>query len=461
VDEELYEHPPAILVGTVDKFARLAWAEGGGAFFGLGRHAPPDLIIQDEMHLISGPLGTTVGLYEAAISGLLELADARPKVIASTATIRRADDQSKGIFGRRVALFPPAGLDEHDSYFSRVDHDRPGRVYIGVMSPNHTPSSALIHTAAALLEAPVALGMSGDDLDAMWTLVVYHNSLRELGKVVTFARDDIPARIQAITTDELLRRHLPDHHVVELTSNIPSARIPAVLTRMSAPHGHPDAISMLLATNMIQVGIDVPRLGLMLVNGQPKTTAEYIQATSRVGRGATPGLVVTQFSPSKPRDRSHYESFASYHQSLYRHVEPTSVTPFSLPSRERALHAALVILVRHGAGLPSNADAKQFEPTDVRVRRAVEVLLKRVDEADPLERPATEAHINDLLEVWALAAENARRDATALVYWSPGKVPPRLLKKFGGLGDGWATLDSMRSVDRQSGVKVIGGLAGG
>jgi hypothetical protein len=460
VDDDLYAHPPAILIGTVDKFARLVWSDQGGAFFGLGRYAPPTLIIQDEMHLISGPLGTTVGLYESAIGGLLDLAGARPKVIASTATIRRADDQALGIFGRSVSLFPPAGMDEDDSYFSRVATDRPGRLYVGVMSPNHTPSSSLIHSAAALLQGPNALELSGKDLDAMWTLVVYHNSLRELGKVVTFARDDIPARIQVISEIEDKRRLFSDHQVVELTSNIASAQIPAILRRMAEPNSKPDSISMLLATNMIQVGIDVPRLGLMLVNGQPKTTSEYIQATSRVGRGETPGLVVAQLSPSKPRDRSHYESFVAFHQALYRHVEPTSVTPFSLPSRERALHAALVILVRHGAGLAANGDAGKFRADDPDVQRAIEVLLARAQATDPLEVAATRAHLQNLVREWEERAEAARNDGTPLVYSASGKALRRLLTRFGMPGEGWPTLDSMRSVDRQSAVNVIGGLAG-
>lgn len=462
VDEDLYKQPPAIVIGTVDKFARLPWSENGGAFFGLGQFLPPSLIIQDEMHLISGPLGTTVGLYEAAIGGLLELAGARPKVIASTATIRRADDQALGVFGRSVALFPPAGMDEDDSYFSRVATDRPGRKYVGVMSPNHTPSSSLIHTAAALLQAPVELELGGGDLDAMWTLVVYHNSLRELGKVVTFARDDIPARIQVIASAEDKVRKLIDHQVEELTSNIPSAQIPAILRRMGDTAGSRDAYSMVLATNMIQVGIDVPRLGLMLVNGQPKTTSEYIQATSRVGRGDTPGLVIAQLSPSKPRDRSHYESFSAFHQALYRHVEPTSVTPFSLPSRERALHAALVILVRHGSGLRHNDEAGGFDKSNPRIQRAIDVLLARVKAVDPLEYEGTKTHLSNLVEKWHEWADEARAASVPLYYSAFGNSPHRrILKSYGTAGEQWATLDSMRSVDRQSVIRVVGGVTRG
>ena len=87
---------------------------------------------------------------------------------------------------------------------------------------------------------------------------------------------------------------------------------------------------------MIQVGIDIPRLSLMIINGQPKTTSEYIQASSRVGEiKIVPGLVFNILSPFNSRDRSHYEHFKSYHQSIYNYVEPTSVTPHSTSVRKR------------------------------------------------------------------------------------------------------------------------------
>jgi superfamily II DNA/RNA helicase len=329
------------------------------------------------------------------------------------------------------------------------------------MSQNHTPSSALVRTAAVLAQAVAELDLAGQERDAYWTQVIYHNSLRELGKTVTFARDDIPARVEVIQPNPERRRTLRDAEVVELTSNVSSRQIPSVLARMAVTADNPDAISLLLATNMIQVGIDVPRLGLMLVNGQPKTTSEYIQASSRVGRGSTRGLVVTLYSPSKPRDRSHYESFFSYHAALYRYVEPSSVTPFALQSRNRSLHAALVILLRHGAGLRENDQAIDFDQSLPKVIDAVDVLLARVAAADPMERNATEAHIRRLLDTWTRMAEEARRDASRLHYYAAGRQHRRLLRRYGEVGEGWETLDSMRSVDRQCIVEVIGGTAGG
>nr|MDT0664236.1 helicase [Micromonospora sp. DSM 115978] len=155
VDEQLYDRPPTVLIGTVDKFATAVWNERTGVFFGAGDDPGPSLIIQDEFHLISGPLGTIVGLYEAAFDVLMERHGARPKIVASTATIRRADEQTLGVFGRDVALFPPAGLDADDSYFVRVDHDKPGRAYVGLMPQGHTPVTGLVHLSAALLQASI------------------------------------------------------------------------------------------------------------------------------------------------------------------------------------------------------------------------------------------------------------------------------------------------------------------
>ena len=334
VDDDLYDNPPTVLIGTVDKFARLTWEGRAGVFLGAGDDPGPSLIIQDELHLISGPLGTIVGLYEAAFDVVMRRHGARPKIVASTATIRRAEEQVHGVFGRKVVMFPPSGLDADDSYFVRFDRDKPGRLYCGVMPQGHTPLTAMVHLSAALLQAPMEIPLTPPADDAYWTLVAYHNNLRELGKSVTLAHDDIPARMSVIAEAEDDVRPLHDHEILELTSNVPAAEIPGRLELLQRRRGEKGAVSFVASTNMISVGVDVPRLGLMLVSGQPKTTSEYIQATSRVGRGKVDGLVVTMFSPSRPRDRSHYESFVPYHSALYRAVEPTSVTPFAIPARE-------------------------------------------------------------------------------------------------------------------------------
>ncbi|WP_344870402.1 hypothetical protein [Allokutzneria multivorans] len=456
VDEDLYQNPPTMLVGTVDKFARATWNENTGVFFGAGRDPGPSLIIQDEFHLISGPLGTIVGLYEAAFDVLMEHHGSRPKIVAATATIRRADEQTRGVFGREVALFPPAGVDAAHSYFVRTDDDRPGRAYAGVMPQGHTPLTALIHVTAAQLQAPFELDLAPETKDAYSTLVVYHNSLRELGKTINLASDDIPSRLKVIARAQDHVRPISDDNVVELTSNVASAQIPQRLERLKRSHDAPDGVAFLASTNMLSVGVDVGRLGLMTVVGQPKTTAEYIQATSRVGRSETrPGLVVTVYSPSKPRDRSHYESFVPYHASLYRSVEPSSVTPFSFPARERALHADLVVLVRHALGLSADQEAAAFDRDDERLVALVKSFLDRVERADTTERSQVEVHLEELLDTWGRRVANAET-VGGLRYSRGGQERPRLLRRFTERGDGWATLDSMRSVDVEVHVQVRG-----
>ncbi|MEU2093542.1 hypothetical protein [Nocardia beijingensis] len=456
VDEDLYENPPTMLVGTVDKFARTAWNKNAGAFFGAGDDPGPSLIIQDEFHLISGPLGTIVGLYEAAFDVLMQHLGHKPKIVAATATIRRADQQTRGVFGREVALFPPSGVDAADSYFVRTDHVRPGRAYAGIMPQGHTPLTALVHVTAAQLQAPLEIELSSQVADAYSTLVVYHNSLRELGKTINLASDDIPSRLKVIARAEDEIRHIDDENIVELTSNVASIQIPKRLERLKKPHDDIDGVAFLASTNMISVGVDVGRLGLMTVVGQPKTTAEYIQATSRVGRNAErPGLVVTVYSPSKPRDRSHYESFIPYHASLYRSVEPSSVTPFSVPARERALHADLVILVRHALGLSENQDAALFDPYDGRLAALLESFLARVEQADATELARVRVHLDDLIETWSKRVFDSQA-LGGLRYSNIGHERPRLLKRFTERGDGWATLDSMRSVDVEIEVQVRG-----
>lgn len=309
----------------------------------------------------------------------------RPKVVASTATIRAADHQVRSLYGTEVALFPPSGLSADNSFFAVTDRTKPGRLYLGLMPQAHTQAFATVQACTALLQGPEQLDLEGPAKDAYWTVVAYHNSLRELGRTVTIARDDVESMLLARSSPEHPSRKLKRDGVVELTSNVRPEQLPQILAQLEREADHVEAVDLLATTNMLSVGIDISRLGLMLMNGQPKTTSEYIQATSRVGRGDVPGLVVTLLRASKPRDRSHYESFRAYHEALYRHVEPTSVTPWSLASRERALSAALVMVVRHGVGLRANEDAGNFSADDPRVRTAVERIRGMAAVADPDE----------------------------------------------------------------------------
>jgi len=388
VDEQLYRELPCFIVATVDKFAMLPWRGETGMLFGrvsaregrqfygpmdrepksstriTGGLRPPELIVQDELHLISGPLGTMVGLYETAIDHLATRTvngkAVRPKVIASTATVKRARAQSRALFGRKdTSLFPPPGVDAGDTWFARVDHEKAGRLYVGVAAPGRALKAILLRTYVALLASAQRAfnpqGGSAQDADAYMTLVGYFNSLRELGGMRRLVEDDVRKR-----AGDIERRH-PVSHVgahawaldravgepVELTSREKSGSIKEAKDRLALDHTNPAHVDVLLASNMISVGVDIDRLGLMVIAGQPKTTSEYIQASSRVGR-QHPGLVVTCFNVGKPRDRSHYERFVAWHESFYRFVEAQSLTPFSGPAIERGLAGTLMAMARLG-----------------------------------------------------------------------------------------------------------------
>lgn len=458
VDQQIFADPPTMLVATVDKFARLPWVRDAGALFGQNTvpFDAPGLVIQDELHLLSGPLGTTVAVYEAAVQALLGWGGTRPKIVASTATIRAADHQVRSLYGSSVTLFPPSGLTADDSFFAETEPDSPGRLYMGLMPQAHTQAFATVLSCVALLQAPRVLALEGRALDAYWTVVAYHNSLRELGRTVTIARDDVESMLKARDRGQEASRSIRRDGVIELTSNVSAAQLPRILARLERGVDEDDAVDLVATTNMLSVGIDISRLGLMLMNGQPKTTSEYIQATSRVGRAKVPGLVVTLLRASKPRDRSHYESFRSYHEALYRHVEPTSVTPWSLASRQRSLHAALTLLVRHGVGLRDNDQAGDFHADDAAVRVAVRTLTEIASRADPEEAGAVTDDLDRLVGEWEERARNAEALGLRLKYQSSSNDSPALLCDFGEKRQGWETMHSMRSVDRQVRVLAIG-----
>lgn len=445
VDEGLYADPPSVLLATVDKFAQLAWREEAGRLLGRGGMPvrPPSLVIQDELHLLSGPLGTTVAVYEAAIEALIGWTDVRPKVVASTATIRASQSQVSGLFGRPVALFPPSGVKHDDDFFSEPDPER-SRVYIGLMPQAHTPSYATVRAAGELLQAPVSLELSGAELDSYWTVVGYHHSFRELGRTLTLVRDDVVNLLRARGADGHLRT-LRSDGTLELTSHLQPADLVDTLRRMEQPVTTDEVVDFVACTNMLSVGIDVGRLGLMLMNGQPKTNAEYIQATSRVGRAAVPGVVVTLFRSSRARDRSHYEGFFGFHEALYRGVEPTSVTPWSRRSRERSLAAALIILMRHGAGLAGNDQARDFDAQSAGAKKARKALEAVIEGVDSRELEAARAELDDLIQEWTRRAKEQRDDGAAFEYYA--KKDARLMRHALSDGEGWDVMDSMRSVE--------------
>lgn len=420
VDESIYNDRCTLIIGTVDKFALFPWRPEARRLFGLdsnGRISPPDLIIQDELHLISGALGSMVGQYEGVLETLCTDSRGgekiRPKIIASTATICRAPEQVKALYAREVFLFPPQGLKSGDSFFAEERRDVPGRLYVGVFgSALSSHITAQIRVVSTLLQSVKCLSVADPKLiDTYMTLMIYFNSLRELGHAATLIRADIREYMNAMWDRLNIRK--PEHGSTErdrrrfinrdreLTSRIASTRVSDALEELFASYTEDqDArfVDVCLATNMIQVGLDVPRLGLMTVVGQPKTTSEYIQATSRVGR-QHPGLVVTIYNAARPRDRSHYEHFRSYHESIYRWVEPTSVTPFAAPVRERALHAQIITLARYW-GNNAVRERPQPPPPDELFQKILEVLMDRVRMVDPSEATSTNRNIKDIISDW-------------------------------------------------------------
>jgi hypothetical protein len=465
IDEDIYDERPALIIGTVDKFASLAWKPEARALFGLAPDGtrgspPPGLIIQDELHLISGPLGSVVGLYEAAIEHLCtnkhQGTPARPKIVASTATIRRYHDQIKSLYARKdVSLFPPPGLDASDSFFAHYARDgkgslSPGRVYVGVHGTGlGSVQTAQVRTFAALLQG--ASNLPEDSRDPWWTLVAFFNSLRELGTSLSLLQSDIPDYLKVLRNrlglEPTQLRYL--RHILELTGRMPSDEVPSAIEKLSTPYGSAHPVDVCLASNIIEAGIDIDRLSLMVVVGQPKSTSQYIQVTGRVGRlwEERPGLVAVIYSPTKPRDRSHFEKFRSYHQQLYAQVEPTSVTPFAPPVLIRALHAVLVSDVRQNGPL----DLAPYPVPEKLLAVAANILRERVELVDPLERGALEEVLRQRVEEWrAWQRRNwSDRSQDIPLLRRAGEYASRLAEQLS-----WATPTSMRNVDAECQAEI-------
>ncbi len=401
VDDDVYRAQPTLLIGTVDKFAQLVRKQVSGRLFGIGTQVdPPALVIQDELHLISGPLGSLAGLYEAAVDELCRKSSGqRAKILGSTATIRRAEEQILALFDRQSFQFPPPGLSYTNSGFAVEDREAPGRRYVGVTTVGRSAKFVQQAVAASLLQS------AGDDSipdkvrDGYWTLVNYFNSLRELGGALSLMRDDVERSISDYTSRRPGESQREAGVQVELTSRVSSSDIPKYLKDLERHWQDPDHIDVVLASNMISVGMDVSRLGLMVVNGQPKTIAEYIQATSRVGRSRSiPGLVVTLFNAAKSRDRSRYETFSTWHRSLYRDVEATSVTPFAPRARDRALHAPYVALVRHL--IPGMENPSQIEYHQADAEALLDRIVDRIKRIDEPEAGAAREQLDKFLNEW-------------------------------------------------------------
>lgn len=462
VDEEIYRRLPAFMIATVDKFANVPWEGRTGAFFGhvdrrddLGFYGaaepfggvpleaelrPIDLIIQDELHLISGPLGTIAGLYETAFdllaSRLINGQQRGPKIVASTATVRRADSQIRNLFGRdRTAIFPPPGVNRDDSFFARGDKETPSRLYLGIASPGRGPKLVFLRTLQTLLSGSQALSKAdkNDPADPYLTALCYFNALRELGGARRIVDDEVRAHLTNYGTSRVRGEPAGTpfsdrklREIQELTSRYSTDQVAEARARLGLATKDKNGVDVALATNMISVGLDIGRLGLMVVQGQPKTAAEYIQATSRVGReGAKPGLVVTLLNIHKPRDRTHYEQFRAFHMSFYRAVEATSVTPFAPRALDRALAAIVVAGVRHcDPGLTPNTAADRIAENDEAYQRVRDAVSRKMKTA----RHGTEAvarclaRMDELREAWADIAEKQTRNGDNFTYGNEDPV---------------------------------------
>lgn len=464
IDETIYRRLPCFVIGTADKVASLPWRAQVGKLFGhvrglkragsetargkesffighgepdqrpteSGSLAGPDLIIQDELHLMSGPLGTMAGLYEVAVEALCErrAADGQivlPKLVASTATIRRAEQQVRSLFGRQqVAVFPPPGPDRADSFFAvEVAEDASlhgGRLYVGAVAPGKSAKVLLMRVYQALLarawwawKQADRLGIEPNPADPYMTLVGYFNALRELGASRRIVEDEVSGNLQRIfqhkpfNVEEAPFADRTIGEPIELTSREEASAISkhkARLAEVWRPGGL-RGCDVALATNMISVGLDIIRLGLMAVLHQPKATAEYIQATSRVGRDPRrPGLIVAMLNMQRTRDRSHFERFCLFHQQFYRSVESSSVTPFSPRALDRGLAAVVVGLARHLTHELTAPDNARLEPT---WHATLQVLATRLADRAAAQAPAAEAaeladivhrRVQHILDLW-------------------------------------------------------------
>lgn len=465
VDDEVYDVRPSLIIGTVDKFAQLAFRDDAGRLFGtFDIGGKPDLVIQDELHLISGPLGTIAGLYETAIDRLCERPDGtRPKVIASTATIRNANKQVANLFAREVVQFPQPLLDSRDSFFAREvsgpDAASRSRRYVGVFASGKTASTVMIKAAGTLSQGAHELDSSAQAKDPYWTMLGYFGSLRELGGALFRVQDDARQLVGALGALPGSRGPRTAKQPLELTSRVDEQDLVRTRSELSVTLHSGSPLDVVLCSNMISVGLDIPRLSLMFMLGQPKTTAEYIQASSRVGR-MHPGLVFMLYASSRSRDRSFYEHFQRYHGSFYAEVEATSVTPFASRARERALHAALVILCRHT--IPAMAEttgAAAISANLPEVRRLADYLVERLAAQDPSERDDIQRHMDSILERWVAKAATF----TAGLCYARNKDPNgNLLVDFDSLNpdlgapsNSFPTMNQMRNVDPMCGIAVL------
>lgn len=464
VDDHIYQTLPTIVVATTDKLAQLpVWSdeEGPALLRGRGESQPVSILLYDELHLLSGPLGTLAALYEIAIDAIVEGATSeriRPKILASTATIRTAGSQTKGLLGRSLATFPVSGDNPDDSFWA-VKDDRPetARLYVGAMTSGSTWQALYVYAQTSIFRSVEKLPF--EERNPYWTSVVYAGTLRDHGRAVALIANDVRSRISQF--DDISGREIK--HIEELRGDRVGSRLPQVLALLRRDYSETDnsALDAVVTTNLIQVGVDVPRLGLMLMLGQPKGTAEYIQASSRVGRTAdSSGIIITLFQHSRPRDRSHYELFKSYHEALYRSVEPITVTPMAEPALERSIRAVFAAVARHSGGGHRREDARDVGLDLAWLQEVKKVILTALMARDDgIGSSANlEAFLSQLVSEWHL-----RATSSAALMWADRSrdlphIPMLLAPRLPPIkGPEWPYDYSMRNVEANVTVPI--GLA--
>lgn len=453
IDELLYKKPPTFILATIDKFAQFAHKPQAANLL-VHESECVNLIIQDELHLISGPLGTITGVFEAAFDTMLRHTKHKPKYLAATATIRGAETQIQNLYARKTFTFPPSGISHKDRFFSRIDENDPGRAYLGILSQGHTAIYTTVLIAAAALQSTEEINAQPDEIDGYRTLVIYHNAKKEKSKTVMLAGDDIPKRINVIGRHP---RVIGADAIKELSADIDRSEAFEVKRRLEFNYQEPGALDIVPVTSMLSVGVDIPRLALMQVTGQPRQTSEFIQATSRVGRGDNPGLVLVNYIASNTRDRSHYEQFYSYVNSINRFVEPTSVTPGAEPALKRALPTVILILARCLLGFNQHTGVQHFKTDTNEANEVFTEFKERLINADPQEKKLIiEVIDNHLAQLSNFIQNNPNRN----IAWNSadGRFARHLYigQDFGDQKNEalWNILQSMRHVDSELEIKI-------
>ncbi|TCP25637.1 helicase-like protein [Scopulibacillus darangshiensis] len=473
VDETIYEKHPTFLIGTVDKFVQLVWQPKARALFGIGPNgerfnSPPSLIVQDELHLISGPLGTLTGLFEALIEELclknVEGKVIKPKIIAATATIKQFEEQARALFGRENArLFPSPGLENEDSFFAtpainkETGKPMPGRKYVGVYTTSVRIMMSQVMAFSSILQSTAEINER--ERDPYWTLLSFYNTLRELGGGLTLTQTDIPQYSNSMAMRKGLQKDIRYiNNVLELTSRKQSHEISKTIDDLKLEY-RPNkdqkdmnsTIDLCLASNIIEVGVDIDRLSVMAIVGQPKMTAQYIQVSGRVGRRwwERPGLIFTLYSNTKSRDKSHFEHFREYHQKLYAQVEPTSVTPFSDSCLDRGLHAVVIGFLRQALNddISRSPDWKEIRKSlNNKIVPFYNRLIERAELVDPEQVEELKSRFMEILKRLEKGNYTAWRvDPKVNGYmYSAGTTIPHALKV-----NARSMINSMRNVDSE------------